>query len=236
MRNKIISISRKAVITAVFIGFWGTGGLKGEYEKMNDIIKLPEPVIKGEISLEQAIYTRHSVRSYSNKPLTLEDVSQLLWAAGGERVDAVTSASRTYPSAGACYPLEFYLVVGKVEGIEPGLYYYQADRHALKSMIKGELRNTLTHEGYSQSVIKNAPATVVVTAIYPKTTKKYGKRGEKYVSMDSGYSGENIYLMAAARGLGTVAVGAFNEMGIKRVLRLHDNEVPVCLYPVGYPR
>lgn len=199
------------------------------------MIKLLKPVIKGKISLEETINLRHSIRKYKDKKLMVIDISQLLWGAAGKKVDMVSGASRTYPSAGACYPLEFYLVAGEVEGISPGVYHYLQEKHALKMVLEGDLREKLTLASYGQSMIKYGPATIVITAVYSRTTEPYGKRGERYVHMDSGHSGENIYLMATARGLGTVAVGAFDDAEVKKVLRLPENEEPLYLFPVGHP-
>lgn len=201
---------------------------------MEKKINLPKPVIKGSTTLEETINLRRSIRRYKNKKLTIEDVSQLLWAAGGERVDAVTAASRTFPSAGACYPLEFYLVAGEVDGILPGLYRYMPESHTLEMVFEGDLRGQLASASYGQSMIKYAPATIAITAEYARTTNRYGKRGERYIYMDCGHSGENIYLMAAVRGLGTVAVGAFDDSKVKEVLKLPKNEEPLYLFPVGY--
>ncbi len=203
--------------------------------KSGDYIKLAKPVTSGKITLEEAINSMRSIRRYSEVKLTMEDVSQLLWAAGGEKVDTVTSASRTYPSAGAVYPLEFYLVAGNVEGIVPGLYHYISDNHTLNLVCKGDIREKIAVVANGQSMIKNSPAAIIITADYERVSSRYGSNGKKYVHMDSGHAGQNIYLMAAARKIGTVAIGAFRSSDVKKIMNLPDNEIPVYIFPVGYP-
>jgi SagB-type dehydrogenase family enzyme len=198
-----------------------------------EIIKLPKPQLKGKISIEEAIYNRRSIRSYKKEPLTLNEVSQLLWASGGVTCDGITGATRAYPSAGASYPLEIYLVVGNVTGLEPGVYRYLWKEHSLELKIPGDKRTQLTSASWFQGMIKNAPVSIVFTAIYGRTTGRYGKRGENYVCMDLGHAGQNVHLQAESLGLGTVVIGAFQDDSVKGVLNLPKNEVPLYIMPVG---
>lgn len=154
-------------------------------------IKLPLPQSKGNISVEEALTKRRSVREYKAVPLTLKEISQLLWASQG-----ITSnwGGRVAPSAGALYPLEIYLVVGKVEGLEPGVYHYRPASHSLIKVAEGDKRLALSNAGLGQSCIKNAPINLVICAQYERTTQKYGERGRRYVYMEVGHAGQNIYL------------------------------------------
>ena len=116
--------------------------ISGEEEEQI-IIKLPKPRFRGEISVEEAIFKRRSIRRYKEESLTLEQVSQLLWAAGGKTIDAITGATRAYPSAGGIYPLEIYLVAGEVDNLAAGVYHYQWRDHTIIVLKEGDLMTKL---------------------------------------------------------------------------------------------
>lgn len=199
-------------------------------------IQLPAPDTESGMSVRKAIYERRSVRGYENTPLTIEQVSQLLWAAGGETIDGITGPTRAYPSAGASYPLEIYLVAGNVEGLDAGLYHYNWKDNTLSVMEKGDLRAPLAKAAYGQGMITAAPATIVVTAIYEKATSRYGDRGRThYVPMDAGHLGQNVHLEAHNLGLGTVMMAGFKEKEVADVLKGVEG-TPVYMMPVGEPR
>lgn len=197
------------------------------------VIELPAPRLSGQIPLESTLQKRRSIREFSNEPLPLEQVSQLLWAAQG-----ITSAEggRTTPSAGALYPLEIYLVAGKVTGLLDGVYRYDPVRNTLEPVETGDLREKLSVAALSQQWVEKAPALLVITADYSKTAAKYGDRAERYAQIEAGHAGQNIYLQATAMGLGTVMVGAFSDHRVAKVLGLPKNEAPLAIYPVGIPR
>ena len=202
-------------------------------EGRTKVIKLPLPKHKGKVSVEEAIFKRRSIRRYKNEPLTLENVSQLLWAAGGMTVDAITGATRSYPSAGGIYPLKIYLVAGEVDNLTSGIYHYSWGDHTINQVKAGDLRLQLMSSALGQRMVGDAPISIVITAVYSRTTKRYGKRGEiRYVPMDAGHAGQNIHLQAEALGLGTVIIGAFTDEAVKKVLGVKDEE-PLCIIPVG---
>ncbi len=196
-------------------------------------IRLPRPRHEGGISVEEAIFKRRSVRRFDKAPITLEEVSQLLWAAGGATVDGVTGPTRAYPSAGGIYPLKIYLVAGNVSGLKAGIYRYEWEFHALVPLKDGDMREELKKAALSQRMVQEAPATIVVTAVYDKVIKAYGQRGAtRYVSMDTGHVGQNVHLEAQSLGLGTVMVGAFMDQDVLTVLGV-KNELPLYMMPVG---
>jgi len=192
------------------------------------MIKLPEPRKDSNFSLERAINERRSIRIYKDAPLTLKEVSQLLWAAQGK----VASGKRAAPSAGATYPMEIYLIAGNVEDLSPGLYKYILDDHSLFLVKEGDLRKAVSERALRQDMILKAPITIVISAVFERTRARYGARAERYVYMEAGHIGQNIYLQATALGLGTVAVGAFIDDEVKRVLGI--KEEPLYLFPVGW--
>jgi SagB-type dehydrogenase family enzyme len=194
------------------------------------LIPLPEPKITGGVSVEEAIAGRRSVREYADTPLELSELSQLLWAAQG-----VTDPSglRAAPSAGALYPLEISIACGNVNGLVPGVYQYHPGSHAVKRVIDRDVREDLFTSALGQPSIRDAPAVIIIAADYQRTTGKYGERGVRYVHMEAGHAAENIYLQAYALGIGTVAIGAFDDSGIASVLGLPGNQTPLYLMPVG---
>jgi SagB-type dehydrogenase family enzyme len=200
-----------------------------------DSIKLPEPSRKGPVSLEEAIGKRESLRDFKDEPLTLPEVSQLLWACAGRKIDGVSGASRVFPSAGGVYPLEVYLVAGRVGKLAPGVYRYHWKEHALVLFKEGDVRRELAQGAIGQGFIMEAPASIVIAAVYERAERAYGERGRvRYIHMDAGHSSENVYLQASALGLGTVAVGAFIDERVKKALGL-DREEPLYIMPVGRP-
>jgi SagB-type dehydrogenase family enzyme len=192
------------------------------------IMKLPEPRFKSPISVEQALLERRSVRDYGKDSLSKEQISQLLWAAQGITADW---GGRAAPSAGALYPLEIYLVAGAVKDLEPGLYHYDPRGHTISRTKAGDLRKSVTQASLYQDEISRAPATIIITAVYERTMQKYGERGIRYVHMEVGSAGENIYLQAESLGLGTVFIGAFDDEQVKDALGI--TEEPLSIMPVG---
>jgi SagB-type dehydrogenase family enzyme len=195
---------------------------------VDESFELPEPKLSSKISVEEALSKRRSVRDYGKDSLSIEEVSQLLWAAQGI---TVRWGGRTAPSAGALYPLEIYVVVGGVKGLKPGLYHYDPEKHSITKKVDGDLRQKLTQAALDQDEITKAPATFVITAVYERTMKKYKERGIRYVHMEVGALGENIYLQAESLDLGTVFIGAFEDEKVKKALEIEEE--PLGIMPVG---
>jgi len=190
--------------------------------------KLPEPSRAGPVSVEQALEQRRSVRAFSDSGLTLAEAGQLLWAAQGVTGER---GRRTAPSAGATYPLEVYLVAGKVEGLEPGIYHYLPGEHGLELVATGDRREDLAAACLGQQSVARAAVSLVFGAEFGRTAKRYGKRAERYVYLEAGHAAENVCLESVALGLGTVCVGAFEDSAVKKVAGM--NEAPVYVLPVG---
>ena len=182
------------------------------------------------MSVEEALANRRSHRDFLADAISADQLLQMLWAAYGTSPDG----SRTTPSAGTTYPLEIYAVVGNVEGIEPGVYRYIPDEHKIAKTVVGDVRRKLCEAALSQRMVAEAPASVFFSAIFDRTTKRYGERGVKYVYMEIGHSAQNVYLQAGALGLGTCAIGAFTDSSVKKILNLPKHEEPLYLMPIGY--
>lgn len=222
------------IIPVIILGITLGGNIMAQEEKK--MITLPKPKIKGTVSLEESIKKRRSRRSFLAKPLTLEQVSQLLWAAQG--ITDERTGFRASPSGGACYPLDLYLVVGKngVEGLEAGVYHYIVSNHSLEMHLRGDKRRVLALASLGQMFIARAPISIVTTAEYSRITRVYGQRGVRYAHIEVGHVGENLYLQAEALGLGTVAIGAFSDGMVSKYLNLPREHEPLYIMPVGYPK
>jgi SagB-type dehydrogenase family enzyme len=173
---------------------------------------------------------RRSVRDYTGEPLTRAELAQLLWAAQGT---TGPGGLRTAPSAGALYPLEIYVVVGDVARLPSGTYKYDPDRHALEPVADGDRRPALSAAALGQPCVEAGAVVIAFAADYRITTAKYGSRGVRYVLMEAGHAAQNVYLQAAALGLGTVVVGAFDDREVHKILSMGSSEDPLCLMPVG---
>ncbi len=203
-----------------------------------DTVKLPAPTTQGRVSVEEALDRRRSERSYTSAGLSLEEAGQLLWAAYGVTKpmpgDQLRGGLKTAPSAGGLYPLELYLVAGNVTGLEPGVYRYRPENHTLLLLSRGDHRKELYEASYQQPWVLEAPASIVYSAVFARTTGKYGDRGrQRYVCMDLGHSAENVYLECAALKLGTVAIGAFLDDDLKLAVGMTREEEPLYIMPVG---
>lgn len=207
-------------------------------------IKLPEPSTEGDMSLERTLDQRRSVRSYGESPLSLEELSQLLWAAQGitKRMEKPGhwpesrewfGGFRTAPSAGALYPLEVYVAAGEVGGLAKGLYKYDPLQHSLEKVISDDLRGELADASLGQSWVRECAADIIITAVYARTEKKYGERSELYVPVEVGAVMQNIHLQCEPLGLGTVIIGAFEDEKVAGVLDLPAGERPMGIMPVG---
>lgn len=201
----------------------------------NSQIHLPPPSQTGSLSLEETIARRRSVRDFSSKSISQSQLSQILWAAQG--ISNTGGRYRTVPSAGATYPLELLVVCGLngVEGLADGIYHYRLDSHSLVLRHSGDVRPPLARAALGEESIYQAPVDIVICALYERTLKRYGARGERYVHMEVGHAGQDIYLQATALGLATVAIGAFDDEQIRQVLRLDKPYKPLYIMPIGRP-
>ncbi len=202
-------------------------GLEGEK------ISLPQPKTKGGFSLEEILNRRESRRAFQRRPLTLEEVGQLLWAAGGRKVDAVSGATRTAPSAGGIYPLNLFLVCGEVEGLSAGVYRYEPSTHVLEEVSSGDKREELAQAALGQRFVAEAPASLLILVDYDRAAARYGERALRYSHMDAGCVSQNAALQAESLGLGTVVVGAFDDMAVENIVG--EGGTPLAILPVGRP-
>lgn len=214
------------VILFIIYSFCVITGPAGGAKDM-ETIKLPKPKLKSGFSVEEAILKRRSVRSYSLRELTTEQISQLLWACQG-----ITGAGgfRAAPSAGALYPLEIYLFTAS------GIYRYIPESHQLQKRSSSNSKKDLARASWNQRFIEEAPLDIVICAVYERITSRYGKRGIRYADIEVGHAAENIHLQAVSLGLSSCPVGAFDDKAVSKILNLPDKEKPIYIIPVGYKR
>jgi SagB-type dehydrogenase family enzyme len=203
-----------------------------------DETALPKPSLDGQVSVEKALVTRTTARSYSAAPLTLAQVGQILWAGNGNMpTDAVSAATKkVIPSARKTYPIELYLVCGEgtVEKLPAGIYHYDADRHALKRIVAGDQRKPMSLACKGQSWIAKAPVSVVVGAVYKRAEATSGpERGINFGVMEAGNANQNILLQATAFGFETNTVGGIRNAELSKALKLPEDVRPIVLVTVG---
>ena len=211
--------------------FSGVSGASKENEINyfnNEEIILPEPVTDSGFSLEKSLFLRRSVRTFSDKEIEFEKISQLLWSAQG--ITDERTGFRTTPSAGALYPLDVFLLN------QEGVFHYMPDGHKLFTVSTEDKRKELYSACFFQSPVSEAVINIVITAVYERTTGKYGNRGIRYVDIEAGHCGQNILLSAVSMGLAAVPIGAFNDGQVQKILNVPKEYVPLYVIPVGYPR
>lgn len=207
----------------------GDGGVQA-----TDTVSLPPPNRDSDTSLEAAIANRRSRRTYGSASLSRQELGQLLWAAQG--VTRGVSGYRTAPSAGARFPLEVYAVVGSatVDGVDAGVYRYLPGRHELAVGAAGDVRPALRRAAVDQAFVEEAAVDLVVCAVDARTTARYGQRGaRRYVPMEAGHAGQNVYLQAESLGLATVTVGAFADDRVRTIVGAPSDQRPLYIVPVG---
>lgn len=190
-------------------------------------MKLPQPRIRGEVSLEETLEKRRSKRSFAPNELSWAQMAQLLWA--GQGVVGRRHSFRTVPSAGALYPLELYLVT------KEGVYHYKPESHELEPTLQGDRRSQLSRAALEEESIEEAPANIVIAAVYQRMEWRYKERAARYVHIEVGHAAQNIHLQAVALGLGSFPIGAFDDEQVQEVLSLPKEQQPLYIIPVGYP-
>jgi SagB-type dehydrogenase family enzyme len=196
-------------------------------------IQLPKPEYQG-IPLEEAIEKRRSVRNYSKSPITMFQLSQLLFSAQGTTGKTYSTPLRTAPSAGALYPFEIYVIANNVDSLDQGIYHYGILNHTLELVQYGDFRKEITSAGLKQEMLGDSDAVFVLSAIFDRTRHKYGERGFRYVYIEAGHISQNIFLQAVSLGLGSVSVGAFLDDKVNQLIGVDgQNEAVIYLHAVG---
>ncbi|MFW6385014.1 MAG: SagB/ThcOx family dehydrogenase [Halodesulfurarchaeum sp.] len=228
-----------ALLGWLFEGYRLDGDVEGEDDRQTTPrADLPPPkTAPGTKGVAEAIADRRSRREYADDPISAAELGQLLWAAQGHTKRNIGGSNfRAAPSAGATFPLEVFVVIGQpgVSGIESGIYRYRPGDHELDRRAAGDFQAELQDSAVDQAWVGEAALDIVVTAIDERTTERYGERGRRrYVPMEAGHVGQNIYLQAESLGLSTVAIGAFSDGDLRELLGVSEDYRPLYVFPVG---
>jgi SagB-type dehydrogenase family enzyme len=199
-------------------------------------IKLEPPSKEHGAPLWDVLARRRSVRAYQESPLPLSRLSQLLWAAQGVTKRIYRHEFRTAPSAGALYPIETYLAVHAVEGIEPGIYRYDVHDHVLELVSAGDFRRDVAEAALGQLFTASANVVLIWTAVFARSKVKYGDRAYRYVYLDAGHIAQNVALAAVALGLGSCQIAALFDDEANALVGVDgDEESVIYMTAVGKP-
>jgi SagB-type dehydrogenase family enzyme len=207
----------------------------------NPVIGLTEPAALeiGPLDLRYAIEHRRSIRSYLHEPITLEELSFLLWCTQGvQQVQGRQATFRTVPSAGARHAFETFLLVNNIGGLEPGLYRYLALSHTLEQVdCDPTLPHRITSACFDQHFILRSGVVFLWTAVPYRMTWRYGERGYRDLHLDAGHVCQNLYLAAEAVGCGVCAIAAFDDDRMDELLGINGkDQFLIYLATVGKKR
>jgi len=195
-------------------------------------IELPREVEFGGLSVDRAIDSRRSERDFKDIPLSLLELSRLLHYAYG--ITEKRERLRAAPSAGALYPIEIYPVANNVEGLAQGIYRYFVADHSLALVREGDFRHQMMRHALGEEMMEQASVVLVLSAVFERSAWRYRERAYRYILLEAGHISQNIYLVATALGLGTCAVGAFDDQGYNKIMGLDGKkESVIYLMPVG---
>jgi SagB-type dehydrogenase family enzyme len=200
-------------------------------------IELPVPDVNEGPGLWEVLRTRRSVRAYTQDPMSLDDLSQILWATQGLTASVGDLGLRTSPSAGALYPIETYLSVNRVETLQPGLYHYDVEKHALEKLREGDFSGDVKAGALDQQIAERAQVVFIWSAVFQRSKWKYLQRAYRYVFLDAAHIAQNLALAAQGLGLGSCQIGALYDDDLNRLLDLNPkDESVIYMSSVGKPR
>jgi SagB-type dehydrogenase family enzyme len=194
-----------------------------------DVVTLPAPTTSGGTPLRDTLSARRSERTYTDDPVSLDHLSQLLWAAQG-----ITNQyeKRTVPSAGSKYPFELYAIAQNAEGLDPGLYHYRIGEHVLAKIKDGVLGEQVASIASEQAWLSAAPLYLVLVGVVPRTAAKYDERAEQYVLIEGGGIMQAVLLQVVDLGLGGVPIGSFDDTEMQELIG--TDAMPVLIIAIGH--
>jgi SagB-type dehydrogenase family enzyme len=218
-------------LTALTLGAAATLENSKQNSSQSSSIDLPAPSTDGGMSVEKALDERRSIRSFTHDPLTLEEVSQLLWAAQGVTNNA---GHRTAPSAMARYPLEVYLMTSNVTGLPAGVYHYSPQVHKLTILESGnKIPELFGSSAGRRDWRENASAIFIITGVFERMNKVPGRDLSRFVYIEAGASAENLLLEVVSLNLGATYTAGFDANKVREILKLSEGEMPIGVLPVG---
>jgi SagB-type dehydrogenase family enzyme len=197
-------------------------------------ISLPSPSLEAGTNFWKVLQKRRSIRDYTEAPLTLQELSSLLWATQGITEKAFSPCYRTTPSAGALHPIDTYLVVNRVEGLDPGIYFLDVAGFALETKKEGDFSLPIARAALEQEMARAAAVVFVWVAVIERSRQKYRQRAYRYIYLDCGHIGQNLYLAATAMGLGCCGIAAFFDDEVNDLVGVDgQEETAIYLATVG---
>jgi SagB-type dehydrogenase family enzyme len=208
--------------------------LQKSYPKAKKTVAPTPPQTSGGPPVWDVIRARRSLRSYTREPISMEELSQLLWATQGTTLEVSGYKFRSSPSAGALYPVETYVVVNRANGLEAGVYHYDAVGGNLQLLESGNCGARAAAAALDQPMAEQAAVVFVWTAVVERAKWKYLERAYRYIYLDAGHIGQNLYLAATALGLGCCAIGALYDEEVNELVQVDgENETVVYMCTVG---
>ncbi len=200
---------------------WGDRPPRYKDLEATTTIELPSLAAMPIMTVAEAIQQRRSRREFADRALTADELAWMVHAATGITTDG---GRRTTPSAGALYPIETYVAINRVDGIEPGLYHVDVRAQALESVRSGSVAGDLMLAGLGQDFLRTASAVFVLSGYFQRTRWKYHARHYRYVCWEAGHIAQNLYLAGESAGLGVCVVGAFFDAALNDLLQLDGSE------------
>ncbi len=200
---------------------WGRA--PGRYKAGVDgqLTPLPPVTAPPGMTVANALQQRRSLREYGERPMSATELAWVVQAATGITSD---DGYRSAPSAGALYPIETYVAVSQVEGVEAGLYHVDVRAQALREVRAGSVAGDLVIAGLGQGFLQSAPVVLVLTGLFQRIRWKYHQRHYRYVCWEGGHIAQNVCLAAEAAGLGACMVGAFFDETVNDLLRVDGRQ------------
>ncbi|RLA88021.1 MAG: SagB/ThcOx family dehydrogenase [Deltaproteobacteria bacterium] len=206
-----------------------------EYPPDTQRVKLPVVAEQFKADFWDLVKARRSLRDYLDSPLSLAELAGLLWATQGVTLSYRNFAFRAVPSAGALYPVETYIAVHQVTGLDPGIWHFQVREFGLESINPGDWRRELVAAGLNQSFLGTAAVVFIWSGILRRSLWKYRQRAIRYLFLDAGHICQDLHLAATALRLGCCPVGAFFDGEVERLLQI-DGQEEVALYMAAVGR
>ncbi len=199
-------------------------------------VQLPSFEPPRTVSLDQTLRQRKSIRDFQDRPISLGQLSYLLWASSGIQRLEDGYEFRTAPSAGALYPIETYLVANNVKALESGVYHYGVQARQLELLVQRDLRRQIAAAALGQEMCAAAAAVFVWSAVFERCKWKYGQRAYRYIYLDAGHIAENLALAAVSINLGTCEIGALFDDHVNAIVGIDGvEESTICMAVVGVP-
>ncbi len=205
-----------------------------EYPEAERIFSLPDSRPESRAAFWEVLARRRSERSFTDSMLSFDELALLVFATQGITAHYKGYLFKAAPSAGALYPIETYLMVNRIDGLPKGVYHLNIAKNGLELLRTEDMAGQLTAAALGQSMVTHSCVTFIWTAIPGRSKWKYRERAYRYIYLDAGHIGQNLYLAATALNLGCCTIGAFFDEEINSIIGVDGvNETTVYLGVVG---